>query len=231
MRRPSTDDLWERFAVENAEGAILTDEGFGQGEPDIDRFFVLGERDATLILEQVKPWIRNTDTAVEIGCGVGRLAIPMAQHFRRVVAIDVSRTMLDKCGANCADRGVVNVFPVVSTDAGPSAFSADLVYSHLVFQHLEEFEAIRRYVELAYSWLRPHGVASLQFDTRPSSLAYRLRARVPDALLPSTKRRGLRRIRRSRDMVRDAIQEAGFAVLHETGVSSDRHVVVARPLS
>jgi SAM-dependent methyltransferase len=224
-RSVSTDALWEQFARENAEYFILTEGGSVEWDPE--RFFALGDADAERILEGVRPWLRGFDSAVDIGCGVGRLAIPMARSFRSVAAIDVSPTMLAKCEENCAERGVDNVSVLHSSRATAGAFSADLVYSHLVLQHIEDYDVIRAYVALTRSWLRPTGVASLQFDTRDASTAYRLSRRVPDALLPRTRRRGIRRIRRARADVLATLRDADLEVVRELEPATERHVVVA----
>jgi SAM-dependent methyltransferase len=223
--RTSTNELWERFAREDAEPFILTDPQAHHEESD--RFFRLGELDAARILQQVEPWLRRFDVAVEIGCGVGRLAIPTASRFRRVFAIDVSPTMLAKCAANCEARGVENVETVDAGATREGAFVADLVFSHLVLQHIEDFAQIERYLEFTRSWLREDGVSSLQFDTRPSSLPYRLHACMPDALLPRHRRRGIRRVRRPRDDVLVALRRAGLTLVHEEAPGTERHVVVA----
>jgi 2-polyprenyl-3-methyl-5-hydroxy-6-metoxy-1,4-benzoquinol methylase len=177
--RPSTDELWERFAREDAEFFILTED-----DVDADRFFELGESDAARVLAVAEPWLRAFGTAVEIGCGVGRLAVPMAGHFERVVALDVSQTMLEKCRVNCEARGVRNVETLDAAAADFGMFDADLVFSHLVLQHIEDFAVIERYIALIRSWLGDGGVASLQFDTRPATVGYQLRGAVPDPLLP-----------------------------------------------
>ncbi len=223
----STDELWERFARKRALYYILTEDEFRRGDADLDRLFSLGERDAARIVHEAQPWLRRFDAAIEIGCGVGRLSIPMASRFRSVVAIDVSPTMLAKCADNCATRGVANVVPIHAAEASAGAFEADFVFSFIVLQHVEDLATIHRYLALTRSWLREDGVASLQFDTRPVSLPYRLRNRVPDVLLPRSWRRGIRRIRRSRSEVLAATQRAGLTVVREIAPESPRHVLIA----
>jgi 2-polyprenyl-3-methyl-5-hydroxy-6-metoxy-1,4-benzoquinol methylase len=222
-----TDEAWERFAQESAEYYILTESGFTPGHVDVDRFFALGERDAESIIAQVRPWLRGSATAVDIGCGVGRLSIPMAKRFERVVAIDVSPTMLARCGENCAARGIENVTPLHATEAAGQRLAADLVFSHLVLQHIEDFETIRRYAALTFQWLGDTGVASLQFDTRPRTRATRLAQRLPDRLLPRTRRRGIRRVRRSRADVAALLREAGLEVVAEIAPDTAEHVFIA----
>ncbi len=41
--------------------------------------------------------IKNTDAVLEIGTGTGELALKLSAHCRKVVAIDVSKTMNKLC--------------------------------------------------------------------------------------------------------------------------------------
>jgi len=49
--------------------------------------------------------LKKTDTVLDIGCGTGRLAIPIAKKVRKVYALDASREMnrlprLYRCGTH-----------------------------------------------------------------------------------------------------------------------------------
>lgn len=50
-----------------------------------------------------------TDTVLDIGCGPGRITVPMARRAASVTALDNSGPMLDACRANCEAAGVANV--------------------------------------------------------------------------------------------------------------------------
>lgn len=51
----------------------------------------------------------GTQTVLDLGCGTGQLAIPLAPHVARVIAVDPEPTMLDEGRRLAADRGVGNV--------------------------------------------------------------------------------------------------------------------------
>ncbi len=51
----------------------------------------------------------KTDTVLDIGCGPGRIAVPMAQRARSVTALDSSEKMLACCKQNAAEAGVTNL--------------------------------------------------------------------------------------------------------------------------
>jgi len=224
----SVDEIWEGFARSRPEYYILTQEVSYSGTVDRDAFFASGRRDVAAILEEVGSDLRGTLCAVDIGCGVGRLAIPMAAHFSRVVAVDVSRTMLEHLVANCRSQRLENVLPAHADDPWEELGPADLVFSRIVFQHIESDDAIKAYARRIYLALASDGVAHLQFDTRPQTLIYRVHYRVPGAFLPRTSRRGLRRIRRSAGWLSSVFEAAGMSVVRELRPGTEDHVFVLR---
>ena len=66
--------------------------------------------DDVLALLQLSPdW-----TVLDIGCGAGTLAIPLASRVRSVTALDVSDKMLELLQQRCGELGLANVKPVLS---------------------------------------------------------------------------------------------------------------------
>ena len=107
--------------------------------------------------------------ALEIGCGVGRNTVHLARHFAHVDGVDVSPTMVRSALA----RGLpanVRLHALSGRDLQPLPDAAyDLVFSHLVFQHIAAESDIASYLRETARVLCRGGVAVLQFDTRPSS--------------------------------------------------------------
>jgi SAM-dependent methyltransferase len=204
-------ERWEQLAQEDAEFYIWTDLAPG------DDFFRSGERDARRIDEAVAPWIAARDRALEIGCGVGRITVAMAPAFGSITAVDIAPTMLAKLEANCRARNVANVSPMLATDAWEKHGPFDLAYSRIVFQHIAEWEGIERYFRRVAASLAPGGVFYVQFDTRPPNILYRIRNRLPDAVLPKTYRRGVRRIRRRPAAIIATAGTAGLSLVSERG--------------
>jgi SAM-dependent methyltransferase len=61
-------------------------------------------------LEQVNCFdTAPTDTALDIGCGPGRVTMKMAARAKSVTALDASPKMLEFCEANCKAEGLTNV--------------------------------------------------------------------------------------------------------------------------
>lgn len=221
----SQDDLagrWEGYARADAEFFIWTDVAKG------DDFAASGRRDAARIMELCSPHLRQRRLAVEIGCGVGRLAIPMSREFERVIGVDIAPTMLRKLEENCRAANVHNVRGMLANDAWDACGPVDFVYSHIVLQHIEDWAIIEGYFARAARALSAAGVIYSQFDTRRRNPLYVMRNLSPDFLLPRHYRRGVRRIRRKvADVVRLA-QACGLEIVHVSGAGTAYTLFILR---
>ncbi|HKP88897.1 MAG TPA: class I SAM-dependent methyltransferase [Thermoleophilaceae bacterium] len=160
---------------------------------------------------------------LEIGCGVGRTALPFAEVFERVEAIDVAPRMLSLAAA----RGLPANVRLHSTDGETLApfdgASIDFVFSEHVFQHIASAAVIERYLAETSRVLRPRGAALVQFDTRPRGLDRLLPGRIPARLLPARHRPHVRRYRLEPGWVRTAARAAGLRVEWERGAGTHWH--------
>jgi SAM-dependent methyltransferase len=223
------DERWDRFAREDAEYYVLTDLGRHAGAEGLRKFFETGRAEARRLLDRCRPYLGRRELAIEIGCGVGRVAVPMSSEFDRLIAVDVSPTMLEKLEEHAARDPTAGVIePMLANTRWDEPDSADFIYSVLVFQHIERFEEIVAYLERVSHALRPGAVAYLQFDTRASTLPYRVRNALPDRLLPLQWRKGIRRIRRSSASLRRLFAENSLDLCAEHGHESDYHAFIVR---
>lgn len=206
---------WETLAREDAEFYIWTDLAKG------DDFFASGERDVERILSFARPFICASNAALEIGCGVGRLTIPMSRSFDRIIAVDIAPTMLTKLSANCQARNIEHVTPMLAGDAWHDVVQIDFAYSRIVLQHIEEWATIVDYFRRIASSLAHDGAFYVQFDTRPPNVAYHIKNQLPDAVLPRNFRRGVRRIRRTVAEIEALAQSCGLRVAAMRGSGSD----------
>ncbi len=228
----SPESPWHNFARRDAYTYIMTDLPRG----DRRAFWDSGEKTvATELLPVIEEFAVPRSTALEIGCGVGRLAVPMAQHFQQVFGLDVSDEMVSQAAANARERQLSNArFVSISelrNSAGDSLrFDArvDFIYSLLVFQHIEDFRIIQEYLRRVSSWLGEDGIAYLQFDTRPRTVLYGIRNAIPDSLLPRHLRRGIRRIRRIPAELETTFEAAGLLCVRSIGKNTEYHRYVLR---
>jgi len=224
---PESKQLWEHFAEVDPLTYILT----SLKTRDPREFWDSGER---TVRQELLPVFQSrgvrTRLAMELGCGLGRLAFPMSRHFAEVVGVDIAREMIRQATSLASENGVGNVsFAAVS---GPKdlfgtarkyAGSVDFLYSLLVFQHIPDFAIISGYIQVIGVLLEEHGLAYLQFDTRERDLAYRLKTSLPDFLLPRFWRRGIRRVRRSTKELEASFAAAGLQILEQSAPRSAYH--------
>jgi len=210
-------EKWEQFAQSNPYKYILTTGRLVES----GEFWRTGERAVeTEILPLLEQYNVRRHIGLELGCGIGRLAAPLASHFQHVVGVDISPSMIERAVAIARGRRINNIsYYAVSGpedllhQCGELSGSCDFVYSILVFQHIPDFSMIEGYLHVIRILLGERGLAYLQFDTRFCSLAYRFKTRLPDFLLPRFWRRGIRRIRRVPDDVERALKSAHLDII------------------
>ncbi|MEV4626469.1 class I SAM-dependent methyltransferase [Micromonospora sp. NPDC049523] len=61
--------------------------------------------------------LTRDDIVVDLGCGTGQLATPIAQRVRAVVGVDPEPDMLTRARSAAAERGVTNATWMIGTDA------------------------------------------------------------------------------------------------------------------
>lgn len=111
------------------------------------------------------------DTALEVGCGIGRLMKPMSERFDRVIGLDFSSRMLE------SSKHYLKDFPNTETRLIEEDYrfpvedhSVDFVYSMIVLQHIPELEIIQQYLRESFRVLKPGGALRVQTHRgQPSS--------------------------------------------------------------
>ncbi|MBO0704715.1 MAG: class I SAM-dependent methyltransferase [Candidatus Dormibacteraeota bacterium] len=99
---------------------------------------------------------------VDLGGGTGELALAAARVCRRVVLVDVSRSMVDAARGKAARSGLTNVTTVVAgfLDYRHEGELADAVYTRNALHHLPDFWKVLALRRIA-SILKPGGVLRL----------------------------------------------------------------------
>ena len=186
-RDRSTDD-WNTLGETEPFFAVLTEERFlrnRMSDADREAFFASGEADVARLFDLIPGLAPKS--ALDFGCGVGRLTRALAKRVERVVGVDAAPSMLRLARENVPNAAFSLTIP-------DQRF--DLVVSLIVFQHIP----IRRGEELLgelLDHLEDGGAAALHFTfRRPGSslrrVARGIRARVPLAHRIAQRLRGER---------------------------------------
>jgi 2-polyprenyl-3-methyl-5-hydroxy-6-metoxy-1,4-benzoquinol methylase len=165
----STDSHWESFAKSDPFWAVASFEKFRNenlNQEALQEFFESGEIHIDSILAEIRAQIDpgfEPTSALDFGCGVGRLLIPLAKRMRSVTGIDVSETMLATARSHAETRGLTNI-DLVKGDDSLSAVRGtfDLVHSVLVFQHIPVNRG-ERIVQAMMQRMHPGSVGVLHF--------------------------------------------------------------------
>jgi len=209
---------WERFARDDPEFYIAAQ----RSEWTQAAFYANGAE----ILAQYRDWIEplGTQTAVEIGAGLGRITVHLAARFGHVHASDISSEMMRQA----RQRGLPdNISWAVSAGRLPANDrTADLVFSYNVMQHIASRPEIDTYLREIERVLKLDGKAIVQYDSAPRPAWQRLAQRLPDRLLPRTQRRFIRRYPIPVKTLGTMIREAGLQIVDERGAGTREHDVV-----
>jgi SAM-dependent methyltransferase len=165
-----------------------------------DAFIESGLRDILETQRDIRQWLDpdfRPTAAVDFGCGVGRLTLPLALQCGHVTGIDISDTMLVEARRYATDAGVENVNFVSSATYFAQAIeqTLDFVHAFIVFQHIPP-RAGMWLADNLIQRLRRGGIGALHFTygRRASVLrrtVNRLRRHVPgvNALVNVAQRR------------------------------------------
>src|SRR5260221_4869863 len=184
--RDRSDADWEALARKEPYFAVLTDERFLSGSLSDDRlreFFASGEAEVQHLLDLASTYtgsLVGTRSALDFGCGAGRLTLALARRVTHVAGVDAAPTMLQLAARHAAAAGVTNVELVQDLEA-LSGRQFDFVCSLIVFQHIPVAKGellFRRLLTL----LGPKGIIAVHFVfDRPGGALKRLARRLRSA--------------------------------------------------
>lgn len=132
-------DIWEAHAKHDPLWAILSDSSKKGRKWDLEKFFETGHREISYLMARLSDLKLSfrTDKALDFGCGVGRLTQPLSGHFKTVIGVDISKTMIDLARKlnTCPDSCKFIVNEKEHLDLLESG-SFDLIYASIVLQHI-----------------------------------------------------------------------------------------------
>ena len=140
----TTDLEWVKWGRQDPYFAVITNDKFRVAKlNDVVRkeFFDSGRHHVSYLLDACRQLAGPTFAparALDFGCGVGRVALPLAEQVAEVLGLDVSPDMLIEARRNAEQMGLRNTEFMLSGDdlsAVPGPF--DLVHSCITFQHID----------------------------------------------------------------------------------------------
>src|SRR4051812_30480099 len=114
MSLSSTDKQWEQWGKRNPYFGVLGVESSSLTEREaFERFFESGRQHVIEVLSLLHAsgaTFGDEASALDFGCGVGRLLLPLSEKFSHVSGIDISPTMLDLARGNLSAKQNVSLF-------------------------------------------------------------------------------------------------------------------------
>lgn len=214
MRDPS--EQWREYGRRDPYYGVLSHDEFRQENltpAAVERFYDTGREHVDALFAPHGDW--RPGRALDFGCGVGRLVVPLAARCDAVVGVDVSPDALEKARAACAERGIENASFAESLPAG----GFDLVHTTIVMQHIPPADGYGLFRAMAAS-LNPggRGIVQITVGARPATRLFYLALR--SSLVASAWNLARRRPRDYPTMQMNAYRlEKLLTILHEEGIA------------
>ena len=145
---------------------------FGRPGQDYEEFLSTAGDILFTLREEYRRFAPGTDTrrltALEVGCGPGRLLVPLSEDFGEIHGVDVSGGMVELARKNLAAVPHAHVGQNSGSDL--SAFgdqSIDFCYSFAVFQHIPESQVVWSYLREICRVLKTGGLMKVQVNGLP----------------------------------------------------------------
>jgi ubiquinone/menaquinone biosynthesis C-methylase UbiE len=154
---------WNAHARHDALAAILTRDA-DKPAWDFETFLETGRQDVARLMldaDRLVPGLERR-RALDFGCGVGRLTCALAEHFEKVVGVDISESMIEQARAvnQRPDRVSYQLNTGRDLRQLPSGHF-NLICSWIVLQHMPP-ALIRGYLAELMRVLGPGGLLAFQ---------------------------------------------------------------------
>ncbi|MEE7459948.1 hypothetical protein MFUR16E_00610 [Methylobacterium fujisawaense] len=162
---------WQQMGQGEPHWSVLTDEKFKQDNinDNMDLFYDTSNRDVEIMklaFERSGGSISQLKTCFELGCGVGRMTVALANIFEHVTAVDISEPHLKHAQTALDRRGLRNVTlkKLQKIDQLNEVEKFDLFYSIIVLQHNPP-PVMRYMLDQIFSKIKSGGYAYFQIPT------------------------------------------------------------------
>jgi 2-polyprenyl-3-methyl-5-hydroxy-6-metoxy-1,4-benzoquinol methylase len=162
LRLRASRRAWDQLARDDPLWAVLSDPDEDSSRWDQAEFLATGETDVRDLFRHIETLgvsVRR-GSALDFGCGAGRLSRALSSRFETVVGVDSSAPMIGFARRMHSERGNLR-FEQITTRRLPTiqTGSFDFVYSRLVLQHIQVGLALE-YISDFFRVLSAGGVAA-----------------------------------------------------------------------
>ena len=149
-------EIWDELGATDAYFAVATFDKFRSGaidEASRHEFFESGRRHIDDIWSPIVERYGiplHPRRALDYGCGIGRVLLPLAARCESVTGVDISKIMLEATRQNAEDLGLDNIRLMDVDEFETDEATYDFVHSFIVLQHIKPaigYGVIRRLAE------------------------------------------------------------------------------------
>src|SRR5262245_38037112 len=160
---------WNLWGKQDPFFAILSYKEKRGGQWREADFFRTGEEEIKAVMEKMQSLHLNPPhgSALDFGCGVGRLTQALAAHFKVTRGFDIAPSMIELANHYNSERGNRCSFALNLSNKLPQIedASVDFIYSNITLQHIEPDDT-KEYLKEFMRILSSKGVLCFQLPTR-----------------------------------------------------------------
>ncbi|WP_444928687.1 class I SAM-dependent methyltransferase [Microbulbifer sp. SSSA002] len=157
-------EQWENLGTHDPYWAVLSDPSKKNRQWDKEIFFNSGKQEIHRVLANLRQQHMQPrlGTALDFGCGVGRLSRALSTHFKKVIGVDISSSMIAEARTQHREHPNIDFIHNTANDLSiiPDG-SIDFIYSNIVLQHIPSKQQ-KRFIEEFCRVLRPSGIIVFQ---------------------------------------------------------------------
>ncbi|MEO2048281.1 MAG: class I SAM-dependent methyltransferase [Pirellulales bacterium] len=161
-------EQWEKLGATDPYWAVLSNPKMKNDKWNRTEFFQRGEMEVVNLMTKFEALGIDVElgSVLDFGCGVGRVSRALSERFRKVIAIDVSRSMLQE--AQNANQHIDNIdfihnaaedLSIISDD------SVDCLYTNMVLQHMPKKRQVK-YIREFCRVLQPKGILVMKTQSK-----------------------------------------------------------------
>ncbi len=160
-------DYWNSYAEGDPLFAILSDSEMKNRKWNLPQFIETGFREINTLMYKLNSQKIDfsKNKVLDFGCGIGRLSLPLSEHFENVVGVDISKKMIDLADKiNFIGNRIQYKCNQYDNLALFEKESFDFIYSNIVLQHCPPV-IIQQYLNDFYRILKPGGLIVFQLPS------------------------------------------------------------------